>query len=928
MKLICLIILFSLYSLLTEAQRGSLTGKLIDESGKKMPLSTITIYHATDSSFITYRLSGNEGDFKVSGLPLNTKLRTIISFTGFETYRKEFMFSSTILSIDLGLIKMQNSTKQLDEITVFSERPPVIFKKDTIEFNANAFKTLPTALVEDLLKKLPGMMINENGDIIYNGQKVNRILIDGKRFFGDNVQMATRNLPSNYIDKVQVVDDKEEMHINNQFNEQNAGKLINLTLKKGIKKGWFGKLYGGLGTDERYEFGAIASKFRDTFQVSIVGYNNNVNRSSFSTKDVRQLGGFNRDSYKFSSSGDGYRLNGISFGGGNSGITTSSAIGINLNHAPSKTLSLYGQIFIGKTNTLLESFNNTKYSLNDSLINKTQIKNELNNGFSKNINAGINWKPNKFNDFSFRAYYSQLNSNINSPTALSTSNSELGIINTSNGEIITDLKSKKYDHSIFYNSTFPTHAQRTLDIMHTFSYDNNSDTNITETVNFQIFPVNSFVVFNQKRNSLQPSTNTNTYIRFGDKFNINIRFDLFSEVNYSNKTHDIYTFNKSSNSNEYDSINVTLSNGLKREHLIWRNRLSLQHKFETFRLIYGITFKQQWVNDFFSVKPNESIQQQFFNPLINARISWKNNIISVSQDLIVPDIAYLIPVPDNTNPFFIFKGNVRLSPTKSNSLSVENNLYNTKKQTNLFYLLNVSYYKNFIINSIELDDKGVQTNMPINVKESFFSNFSTRLSKQFIKGKQFSFKANLSINGGLNIIPVLFNNVSGNEDRLSGSIDFGVNFNWNDIVEFNPSYNPSYRKSNYTNDLFSSRNVETQKLKAEFIVRMPKKMVWETNIFYSKLNDATNYFPAEQVYWNAALSYLFLNEDKGQIKLAIYDILNKNNNVTRTINGNAVIETRTNVLGRYLMLTFNYDLRSLVGADKKPILQKETIFKF
>ena len=99
MKLICLIILFSLYSLLTEAQRGSLTGKLIDESGKKMPLSTITIYHATDSSFITYRLSGNEGDFKVSGLPLNTKLRTIISFTGFETYRKEFMFSSTILLV-------------------------------------------------------------------------------------------------------------------------------------------------------------------------------------------------------------------------------------------------------------------------------------------------------------------------------------------------------------------------------------------------------------------------------------------------------------------------------------------------------------------------------------------------------------------------------------------------------------------------------------------------------------------------------------------------------------------------------------------------------------------------------------------------------------------------------------------------------------
>ncbi len=926
MKISFLIILFSICSSLSNAQKGSLAGKLIDGTGKKMPLSTISIYNATDSSFITYRLSGNEGDFKVSGLPLNTKLRTVISFTGYETYRKEFMFTSSVQLIDLGLIKMQNSTKQLDEITVISERPPVIIKKDTIEFNANAFKTLPTALVEDLLKKLPGIMVNESGDILFNGQKVNRILIDGKRFFGDNVQMATRNLPSNYIDKVQVVDDKEQ--INNQFNEQNAGKLINLTLKKGVKKGWFGKLYGGLGTDERYEFGAIASKFRDTFQVSIIGYNNNVNRSSFSTKDVRQLGGFNRDTYKFSSSGDGYRLNGISFGGGNSGITTSSAVGINLNHAPSKTLSLYGQYFIGNTSTLAEIFNNTKYSLNDSLINRTQIKNELNKGFSHNINAGINWKPNKYNDISFRASYSNLNSNINSPTTLTTSNNKVGIINTSIGELITDIQSKTYEHTLFYNSTFPNHAQRTLDIMHTFSYDNNSDANITETVNFQIFPVNTFVLFNQKRNSLQPSTNTNTYFRFGDILTKNIRYDLFSEVNYANKTQDIYTFNKSSNSNEYDSINVALSNGLKREQLIWRNRFSLQHKFKNYRLYYGITFKQQWVNDVFSIKPNTSIKQQLFNPLFNARVSWKNNIISFSQDLIVPDIAYLIPVPDNTNPFFIFKGNSSLAPTKSHSFSIENNLYNTKKQTNFFYLLNITFYKNYIINSIEINEKGVQTNMPINVNKSFFSNFSTRFSKQFIKGKQFSSKGSLVINGAYNIIPVLFNNVSGNEDRLNGSLNIGVNFNWNDVIEFSPSYSPSFRKSYYSNNLFSTRNVQTQKINAEMVIRAPQKMVWETNLFYSKLNDASNLFPAEQVYWNAAISYLFLKEDKGQIKLAIYDILNKNNNVTSTINGNAVIENRTNVLGRYLMLTFNYDLRSLVGADKKPKLEKETIFKF
>ena len=218
--------------------------------------------------------------------------------------------------------------------------------------------------------------------------------------------------------------------------------------------------------------------------------------------------------------------------------------------------------------------------------------------------------------------------------------------------------------------------------------------------------------------------------------------------------------------------------------------------------------------------------------------------------------------------------------------------------------------------------------MPINVNEALFSNFSIRLSKQIIKEKQITVFANLSMNGGFNRIPVLFNNVSGKENRISGGLDLGINFNWNDIIEFNPSYNPSFRNSHYTNEYFSTRNVKTQKLKAEFVLRMPKKLVWESNILYSKLNNGSNYLPNEQIYWNASFSYLFLNEDKGQLKLAIYDILNRNNNITQTINGNAIIETRSNVLGRYLMLTFNYDLRSLVGADKKPNLPKETIFKF
>jgi hypothetical protein len=180
-------------------QSGNISGKITDSSGKKtLPLTTVTIFKAKDTTIITYRLSSDGGEFKIPGLPFDVPLRLMATYSGFDAFRKDFVLTAAQPAINFGSIKMAGTSKQLDEVIVYAERPPVVIKKDTIEFNASAFKTLPTALLEDLLKKLPGIQVDENGDITVNGQKVNRILVDGKRFFGDDPKMATRNLPSRY----------------------------------------------------------------------------------------------------------------------------------------------------------------------------------------------------------------------------------------------------------------------------------------------------------------------------------------------------------------------------------------------------------------------------------------------------------------------------------------------------------------------------------------------------------------------------------------------------------------------------------------------------------------------------------------------------------------------------------------------------------
>src|SRR5215212_3984822 len=297
MRRIIFLVIVMLFGCTALFAQGTIRGKLIDTASKSpLALATVTVFKASDTVLITYRLSNPEGEFKVPGIPLNVGCRVIISYSGYDAYRKEFTLTNDT-PLDLGTIGLGGSSKTLDEVLVIAERPPVTVKKDTIEFNASSFKTLPTSLVEDLLKKLPGVQIDADGSISANGRKVNRILVDGKSFFGDDPKMATRNLPANVIDKVQVTEDKDEANRNTNGDLTNVGQVINLTLKKGVKKGWFGKMYAGAGTKERYEIGGIANIYRDTMQLSLLAFSNNLNRSGFSFKEIQDLGGFGRSGY-------------------------------------------------------------------------------------------------------------------------------------------------------------------------------------------------------------------------------------------------------------------------------------------------------------------------------------------------------------------------------------------------------------------------------------------------------------------------------------------------------------------------------------------------------------------------------------------------------------------------------------------------------
>src|SRR6185436_13026461 len=297
-------------------------------------------------------------------------------------------------------------SKTLDEVLVIAERPPVVIKKDTIEFNASAFKTLPTALVEDLLKKLPGVEVDQDGNIRVNGRVVNRILVDGKDFFGGDPKIATRNLPAHLIDKVQVVDAKEQLVRNPDIDKQDLGQVINLKLKKSIKKGWFGKVYagGGQGASTHYETGGIINSFRDTLQVSALAYTNNLNKAGFGFSDLDKLGGFGRSGTNSMGmwSDGGIAINGISFGATGQGIQKSTGAGINISHDPNKKLRLNFQYFFGQINSDYESVNNTQQFFNDTTITTRNNTKQLGEDFNHRFGVNLTWRPDSVSFLIFR----------------------------------------------------------------------------------------------------------------------------------------------------------------------------------------------------------------------------------------------------------------------------------------------------------------------------------------------------------------------------------------------------------------------------------------------------------------------------------------------------------------------------------------------
>lgn len=923
--------------LYTTFSQGTIRGKLTDSAAKTpLALATVTIFRASDTAIITYRLSNPEGEFKVPGIPLNIACRIVVSYNGFSSYRKEFTLLPGNEVLDLGIISIAATSKTMEEVVIVAERPPVLIKKDTIEFNAAAFKTLPNALVEDLLKKLPGVQVDKEGNIMVNGKPVNRILVDGKSFFGDDPKMATRNLPANVIDKVQVTDDKEELLRNGDDNINNVGKVVNITLKKSVKKGWFGKLYAGGGTKHTYEAGAIANIYRDTLQVSILGYLNNLNRAGFNYGELMQAGGLSRSrstsnnsstSVWRSSNGSGISINGVNFGGQQSygGVATSKGAGINLNHSPNSKRTFFAQYFLGNVIIDRTTTTNTGQFIGDTVVNNNTILGGDVITYAHNIGLGARLKPDSVTNILVNMNYTIGLQREQRISDISSNNNKLGPL--SYGTVLQNNPANTYyyRHNVNITRLSKTKKGRRYNFSQGLDINNRFNDYSTASGLHYLYPNTYDSILSQLRVERVPRTDVVTTFLFSEPFSKKITWRIAGRHDYNQLYNSVTTFNKNAGSENYDVLNPSLSSRLSRTGNRFLFTTGIDIKWKDLTISPTLRYQVQSFENTLATLPDPILQKT--NSLLPAfGIVYKKLNINYNKDVVMPGYNSLIPVSDNTNPFFITKGNPGLKPMERHNFSVNFYYNNPKTNLNTYLWSGGSVSNNDVVQSILVDDRGVQTYQPVNANGSRSLSANFNISKQYKSNPRRSFSWNVGGYYNINGTFLIYNNTATRQSTFMMNSWAGFGINFNDKIEWNSTASFGNNFTRYSNDIFKPIRNNYIWIDNELVVRLPKHFIWETqlNTEYNSALTASN----KRIFrWNAAINYTTLKTDALVFKLSVFDILKSNISFSSAVNRNMISTTQTNTLPQYVMLTATYNVRPS-GTPRKKVGGRDSFFLF
>lgn len=899
-------------------KNGSIKGVAYDTlSRKAVADATITVLVKKDSSLLTFGMTDYAGRFSLDNIPTG-EYRLLITHIGYHNSNRIFTISDSAKNVDLGNVFMNDRTKVLEEVLVTNEAPPVTLIGDTVQYNAGSFKTQPNASVEQLLKKLPGVQVAKDGTVKAQGQTVNKVLVDGKEFFGNDPKMATKNLPADAVDKVQVYDKLSDQAQMTGFDDGNSEKTINLKLKKDKKKGAFGKITGGGGTNERFEGRFNVNSFKGARQMSAIGMANNTNTEGFSFMDMMNFTGELSRMMKGGNGNININITGDDpnaaiLGGNNSGIRTIWGGGLNYNNIIGSKIDFTSNYFYNHYSPKTESHIERQYILPDSsyFYKQNSLSNNINN--SHRLNLGFDYVIDSFHSLKISpslGYQQTKNSSLSDYRQLGSDGKQS---NNGYSNSISNSTGYNFRNDLLFRKKFRRRGR-------TFSFSlqttlNNSDGDGS------LESVNEFFT----RGGTGSRTDTIDQ-RFTNKTDLRgysaravytepvfkrslLEFSLGKSNNKSTAEKITYDYNYANR--KYDQLNDSLTNDFENTYGYTNTGLRLRTQKKKYNYAVGLSWQRAELEGKITTSIKDSlISKSFTNILPTARFQYnftryKNLTLNYRAFTNQPSVSQLQPVPDNSNVLNIKEGNPDLKQEFIHNVQINYMGVNPFKNKNLFAFFNLNRTDNKIVNSDTLYSSGIKRTKPVNVDGVYnlSGDINLGLPARFLKGT-FRIGSNLGYNHGKQFI----NGVGNIINTVSAGPRLGVDMSPTEKIDLSFTAGMNYNKTKYSLQPIFNNTYFSQLYEAEFNWQLPNGVYFSTDFVYTVNNQRAAGFNAQVPLWGASISKQFLKFNRGELKLRVNDILNRNVGISRSTNQNYIEDSRVNTLRRYGILTFTYSL--------------------
>lgn len=970
MKKLGMFLLLAWIAFQVSAQKISVSGTVMDgELNEPMASAAVALLKA-DSTLAAGVSTDFNGKFKLSAKSGSYILR--VSFMGYRTVYQNLTLSKQKSNVTLAPITMNVNPVMLKGAEITARQSKVEMKEDTFVYNSSAYRVPEGSALEELVKKLPGAEVDEDGTIKINGKEVKKIMVDGKEFFDNDTKMAMKNLPTNIIDKIKAYDKQSDYSKMTGIDDGEEETVLDLSIKKGMNQGWMTNVDLGYGTEDRYTGKVMVNRFTDRLQLSLIGSMNNTNDQGFP--------------------GGGFR----GFGGGSSGQVTSRMVGLNFDWENGKkdreagALELNGNVrYSYRSTDNWSKVNSERFLSSGSSSSFGNSENRsLSDATSVNANFRLQWSPDSMTRIMFRPNFSYSKNNSNSDALSLTFNqdpyafvsnpltddltqlfADSAVVNKSDNESTSDSESKSFDGMLMINRRLNS-TGRNITLRLNGGYSDSKSTSFSKSLT-NYYLQDAREDYNHQYN-LNPSKSYNysADLSYSEPIftGANLQFSYKFQYRYSDSDRSMYSLDsllaKAADGDEQfeqflqyqaDGFPLTFLPGEDFLELCKNYRNSqyatyteynqeanamFRYRLGDFKLNAGASFQpQKTYMDYQKGDLDTSVVRQVFNWAPRVDVRYKISKTSMlrfrySGRAGQPSMTNLLDVVDDSNPLSISRGNPGLKPSWTNTFFMFYNNYIPDLQRGWVFHLNANIMNNNISTAVLYDEAtGKTLSMPMNINGNWNSSGMIMFNSALGEKKYFNISTFTSAR---------YNNevgyVSSNADfkdvyatitadeilkqtqkstTRTWNLGERLNLNFrNDLLDLGVNGNINYQHAR--NDIQENANLDTYTFSygASAIINMPWNMSFSTDLTEESrrgYNDAS--MNTNELIWNAQLSQSFLKGNAATVSVQWFDILRQRSNISRTLSALERRDTWTNAINSYVMVHFIYRLNLMGGKE-------------